>query len=59
MLKNQKIIDQLSFEQKAALTSGANEWQTYGIKGKVPSLFLSDGPFGLRKQSGAGDHLGL
>lgn len=59
MLKNQKIIDQLTLEQKAALTSGASEWQTYGIKGKVPSLFLSDGPFGLRKQSGAGDHLGL
>ncbi len=59
MLKNQKIIDQLTLEQKAELTSGASEWQTYGIKGKVPSLFLSDGPFGLRKQSGAGDHLGL
>lgn len=59
MLKNQKIIDKLTLEQKAALTAGASEWQTYGIKGKVPTLFLSDGPFGLRKQSGAGDHLGL
>lgn len=59
MLKNQKIINQLTLEQKAALTAGAGEWQTYGIKDKVPTLFLSDGPFGLRKQSGAGDHLGL
>lgn len=59
MLKNQKIIDKLTLEQKAALTAGASEWQTYGIKDKVPTLFLSDGPFGLRKQSGAGDHLGL
>ncbi|WP_283582861.1 glycoside hydrolase family 3 C-terminal domain-containing protein [Limosilactobacillus difficilis] len=59
MLKNQKLIDQLTLEQKAALMSGANEWQTFAIKGKVPAMFMSDGPLGLRKQEGAGDHLGL
>ena len=25
----------------------------------IPSIFLSDGPHGIRKQAGAGDHLGL
>lgn len=25
----------------------------------VPSIYLSDGPHGLRKQAGTGDHLGL
>lgn len=59
MLKNQHLIDQLSLKQKAALLSGASEWQSFGVKGKFPSIFMSDGPLGLRKQEGAGDHLGL
>ena len=25
----------------------------------IPAIFLSDGPHGLRKQAGAGDHLGF
>lgn len=59
MLKNQQLIDQLTLGQKAALLSGASEWQSFGVKGKFPSIFMSDGPLGLRKQEGAGDHLGL
>lgn len=59
MLKNQKLIDQLTLEQKAALMSGKTEWQTATIPGKVPAIFMSDGPHGLRKQEGEGDHLGL
>ena len=59
MLKNQRIIDQLTLEQKAALMSGKTEWQTAAVPGKVPAMFMSDGPHGLRKQEGEGDHLGL
>ncbi|MCD5535337.1 glycoside hydrolase family 3 C-terminal domain-containing protein [Lactobacillus delbrueckii] len=59
MLKNQKLLEQLTLKEKALLMAGQGEWQTRAIKGKLKSIFLSDGPFGLRKQSGAGDHLGL
>ena len=59
MLKNQQIIDQLTLEQRAALMSGKTEWQTAAVPGKVPAMFMSDGPHGLRKQEGEGDHLGL
>ncbi len=60
MLKNQKIIDQMTLEQKASMMSGKNTWETRDIESlQIPSIFLSDGPHGLRKQAGAADHLGL
>lgn len=56
----QQIISDLTLEQKAAFLQGWGEWNTYGLPEKeIPSIFLSDGPHGLRKQAGAGDHLGL
>lgn len=40
--------------------SGANFWNTKSIdRLGVPSIMLTDGPHGLRKQGGAADHLGL
>lgn len=59
-LKYEKIINQMTLEEKARMMSGKNTWETvdfpqYGI----PSMTLSDGPHGLRRQAGAGDHLGL
>ena len=59
-LKNKNIIDKMSLEDKVKLCSGADFWNTeemdeYGI-GKIS---MSDGPHGLRKQEGAGDHLGI
>ena len=54
------IISNLTLEEKAALLQGATTWQTFEVKRLgVPSMFMSDGPVGLRKQAGAGDHLGL
>ena len=59
-MKHQDIIAKLSLEQKCALLSGKNTWQTQDYpKQGVPAAWLSDGPNGLRKQAGAADHLGL
>lgn len=50
----------LTLEEKAALTSGADFWTTKAIdRVGVPSLMMTDGPHGLRKQAGDFDHLGL
>ena len=56
----QELIDHLTLLEKAALLSGSSEWTSRKIdRLNIPSLFCSDGPNGLRKQEGAGDHLGL
>ncbi|MFJ4046254.1 glycoside hydrolase family 3 C-terminal domain-containing protein [Microbacterium sp. NPDC089987] len=51
-------LTSLTLEQKASLTSGADFWHTKQAPG-IPAMMLTDGPHGLRKQAGAGDHLGL
>jgi beta-glucosidase len=50
----------MTLDEKLKFLSGKNNWETvdfpeYG----VPSIFLADGPCGLRKQEGKGDHLGI
>lgn len=57
---NTEIISNMTLEEKAAFLSGKGEWQTRDYKRlNIPSIFCSDGPHGIRKQAGAGDHLGL
>ena len=55
-----EIISKLTLMEKAALLSGKNEWETRDIpRLDIQSVSFSDGPHGLRRQEGAGDHLGL
>ena len=59
-MKHTDIISKLTLEQKCALLSGDTVFTTRGYKNAgVPSITLSDGPNGVRKQAGAADHLGL
>lgn len=56
----EKILQQMTLEDKITLCSGENFWETkkyekYGI----PSLFMCDGPHGLRKQENVADMLGV
>lgn len=54
------LLASLTPEQKARLVNGATNWSTAEIdEAGVPSLMLTDGPHGLRKQDSSGDHLGL
>ncbi|HET6301888.1 glycoside hydrolase family 3 C-terminal domain-containing protein [Microbacterium sp.] len=50
----------LTLGEKASLTSGADFWTTKSVeRAGVPSIMMTDGPHGLRKQTEAADHLGL
>lgn len=56
----EEILASMTLEEKASLCSGRDFWHTKAIdRLGVPSVMMCDGPHGLRKQVGEGDHLGL
>lgn len=55
-----KLISQMTLEEKAGLCSGLDFWHTKPVERLgIPSVMMSDGPHGLRKQESEADHLGL
>lgn len=55
-----KLINEMTLEEKASLCSGEDFWHTKGIERLgIPSIMMTDGPHGLRKQSAEADHLGI
>ena len=55
-----ELIGQMTLEEKASLCSGWNAWQTKPVERLgIPSLRVSDGPHGLRKQKEGADNLGI
>lgn len=58
--KIRELISQMTLEEKAGLCSGLDFWHTKGVERLgIPSVMVCDGPHGLRKQDGEGDHLGI
>jgi beta-glucosidase len=54
------IIKKMTLEEKASMMSGKDFWQSMNIdRLGINSMFLADGPHGIRKQAVAADHLGL
>lgn len=59
-MKHADLISKMTVEEKAAILSGDSEWTSREIKRLgIPAIFCADGPHGIRKQAGTGDHLGL
>ena len=57
---SETCIGRLGLLEKAALLSGGGAWKSRALPRRgLPALFFSDGPHGIRKQEGVGDHLGL
>ncbi len=55
-----ELISKMTLEEKAGLCSGEDFWHTKGIERLgIPSVMVSDGPHGLRKQEDEADHLGV
>lgn len=54
------FVQQLTLPEKAALVTGQDYWYTAQIAAhKIPSIMMTDGPSGLRKQAQSADALGL
>lgn len=60
-MKNIKnLIEQMTLEEKASLCSGKDFWYLKGLERlDIPSIMVTDGPHGLRKQAGETAQVGL
>lgn len=56
----ERVLKELTLEEKAELCSGADFWHTQSIQRLgIPSVFMCDGPHGLRKQVKEADMMGI
>lgn len=56
----EKMIQEMTLEEKASLCSGADFWHTEAVERLgLPRIMVSDGPHGLRKQGEVTDHMGV
>ncbi len=56
----QKLVAEMTLEEKAALVGGQDFWHTNPVERLgIPAVMVSDGPHGLRKQDDKADHLGI
>ena len=54
------LVQSMSLNEKASLCSGKDFWTTKRIaRLMLPSIFLADGPHGVRKQKGKSDNIGV
>ena len=60
-MTTKEIVSAMTMKEQASLTSGADFWHSKAIdRLEVPSVTMSDGPHGLRKQvTTTNDHMGL
>jgi beta-glucosidase len=55
-----ELIEQMTLEEKASLCSGKDFWYLKGLERlEIPSIMVTDGPHGLRKQAGDSSQVGL
>ena len=56
----EQILENMTLEEKVALCSGKDFWHTKEMPHHgIPSMMMSDGPHGLRKQAESADMLGI
>ncbi|NIK69610.1 glycoside hydrolase family 3 C-terminal domain-containing protein [Paenibacillus sp. BK720] len=56
----QALLAEMTLEEKAGMCSGLDFWRLKGVERLgIPSIMVTDGPHGLRKQQGGTDHLGI
>ena len=56
----EKLISEMTLEEKASLLSGGDFWHTKAVERLgIPATMVSDGTHGLRKQDEDADHLGV
>lgn len=57
-----EVVSGLTLDEKISLVSGKDFWHTVNVDDspvKIPSVMVSDGPHGLRKQDDKADNLGV